>query len=27
VWNKKLKGLWVDMPVPSDDQTKTYWEE
>ncbi|MGE0801634.1 MAG: ABC transporter substrate-binding protein [Lautropia sp.] len=27
VWNKKLKGLWVNMPVPSDDQTQTYWED
>ena len=25
VSHKKLKGLWVNMPVPSDDQTQTYW--
>lgn len=25
VWNKKLKGLWVNMPVPSDVQTQTHW--
>lgn len=26
VWNKKVKGLWKNMPVPADDQTQTYWE-
>ena len=27
VWNKKVKGLWVNMPVPADDVTQAYWEE
>lgn len=27
VWNNKLKGLWVDMPVPADDVTQAHWEE
>ena len=27
VWNNKLKGLWVDMPVPADDVTQAHWED
>lgn len=26
VWNKNLKGLWKDTPIPADDVTKVYWE-
>ncbi len=26
VWNKNLKGLWKNMPIPADDVTQAYWE-
>ncbi len=27
VWNAKLKGLWENSPMPSNDVTEAYWEE
>ena len=27
VWNAKLRGLWVDEPIPSDDLTEVRWTE
>ncbi len=27
VWNAKLKGLWKDLPIPSNDLTEVFWEE
>ena len=27
VWNKKVKGMWKNMPIPADDVTKVYWED
>lgn len=27
VWNKKLKGLWENEPIPSNVLTEVYWEE
>ncbi len=26
VWNKNVKGLWKNMPIPADDLTQAYWE-
>ncbi|MBV2143257.1 ABC transporter substrate-binding protein [Falsochrobactrum sp. TDYN1] len=26
VWNKGVKGLWKNMPIPADDLTQVYWE-
>ncbi len=25
VWNAKLKGLWENTPIPSNDVTEAYW--
>jgi peptide/nickel transport system substrate-binding protein len=27
VWNAKLKGLWENSPIPSNDVTEVYWTE
>jgi len=27
VWNAKLKGLWENTPIPSNDVTEAYWTE
>lgn len=27
VWNKHVKGIWQNMPIPINDQTKTYWDD
>lgn len=27
VWNAKLKGLWKDEPIPSNDLTDVHWED
>ncbi|KAB2693401.1 ABC transporter substrate-binding protein [Ochrobactrum sp. Kaboul] len=27
VWNKNVKGLWKNMPIPADDLTQAYWAE
>ncbi|NML76438.1 ABC transporter substrate-binding protein [Rhizobium sp. S-51] len=27
IWNKKLKGLWENEPIPSNVLTEVYWEE
>lgn len=26
VWNKNVKGLWKNMPIPANDLTQAYWE-
>ncbi|MNT72968.1 hypothetical protein D3C72_2116190 [compost metagenome] len=27
IWDKKLKGLWENEPIPSNVLTEVYWEE
>ena len=27
VWNAKLKGMWENTPIPSNDVTEVYWAE
>lgn len=27
VWNKNVKGLWKNLPLPANDLTQAYWEE
>lgn len=27
VWNKNIKGLWKNMPIPADDLTQVYWQD
>jgi peptide/nickel transport system substrate-binding protein len=27
VWDARLKGLWQNTPIPSNDVTKAYWAE
>jgi peptide/nickel transport system substrate-binding protein len=27
VWNVKLKGMWENTPIPSNDVTEVYWAE
>jgi peptide/nickel transport system substrate-binding protein len=27
VWNAKLKGLWENSPIPSNDVTEVQWTE
>ena len=27
VWNAKLKGMWENTPIPSNDVTEVYWTE
>ena len=27
IWDRKLKGLWENEPIPSNVLTEVYWEE
>ncbi|PXW63203.1 peptide/nickel transport system substrate-binding protein [Chelatococcus asaccharovorans] len=27
IWDKKLKGLWANEPIPSNDLTEVFWED
>ncbi len=27
VWNRHVKGVWADMPIPADDMTQARWED